>query len=64
MRLVRITPVLTELAFLSTFMGDYRADLIQKNNILEENVSFISKPVMPGILLSKIRGVTGNEYGG
>ena len=56
MRLVRITPVLTELAFLSTFMGDYRADLIQKNNILEENVSFISKPVMPGILLSKIRG--------
>ena len=56
MRLVRITSVLTEPAFLSTFMGDYRADLIQKNNILEENVSFISKPVMPGILLSKIRG--------
>ncbi len=39
------------------FMSGYTADIIDKKGILEENLQFISKPIMPHELLSVIRKV-------
>ncbi len=39
------------------FVSGYSADIIHKKRILEEGLHFISKPVSPGELLTKIREV-------
>jgi len=37
------------------FTSGYTADILEQKDILEENVDFISKPVLPHQLLVKIR---------
>jgi PAS domain S-box-containing protein len=39
------------------FISGYDADLIQKKGVIDEGVNFISKPVSPDELLSKVREV-------
>ncbi len=44
------------------FMSGYTADIIHQKGILEEGVYFISKPISPDILLSKIREVLVSKH--
>jgi DNA-binding response OmpR family regulator len=37
------------------FTSGYTADVINKKGILEEGIDFISKPVTPNDLLTKVR---------
>jgi CheY-like chemotaxis protein len=39
------------------FMSGYTADMIHHKGVLERGVSFLSKPVIPSELLTKIRSV-------
>jgi len=39
------------------FMSGYTADVVQKHGIMEDKSNFIQKPVMPHVLLDKVREV-------
>lgn len=53
----RISPVIKTI-----FMSGYTAELIHDNDIIGNNMNFISKPIMPTLLLTKIKDVLGDEY--
>ncbi|RJR21194.1 MAG: PAS domain S-box protein [Nitrospiraceae bacterium] len=44
------------------FTSGYTADIILRKKVLEEEVIFVSKPIMPDSLLSKIREVIEGEH--
>ena len=39
------------------FVSGYSADIIHKKGIMEEGMEFISKPILPGDFLAKVRDV-------
>jgi two-component SAPR family response regulator len=41
------------------FMSGYTADIIHKNDIVDDNLNFLAKPVTPDKLLNKIHEITG-----
>ncbi len=42
------------------FISGYTADIVHKKGILEEGLHFISKPILPDVLLRKIRDILDN----
>jgi len=39
------------------FISGYTADIIHKRGILEAGLHFLSKPIVPQVLLAKVRGI-------
>ena len=44
------------------FISGYSMDIVSKKGILEEGLSFISKPVSPRKLLAKVAEITGKQF--
>ncbi|MCX8070236.1 MAG: response regulator, partial [Thermodesulfovibrionales bacterium] len=43
------------------FISGYATDILSKRNVLEDNINFISKPILPNTLLKKIREILDNK---
>ena len=39
------------------FMSGYARELMDKSGIIDERLNFISKPILPNVLLAKVRQV-------
>jgi two-component system cell cycle sensor histidine kinase/response regulator CckA len=46
------------------FMSGYTDDAILQHGVLSSELAFVQKPLMPGPLLSKLRGVLDDDQSG